>query len=82
MDEETEDQRRARQDGTQLAFAAILRELVRSQFPNEQIRAGRRDKIRLGLERARDAEGLDAQSHAALQAGIAAINSIFAAGKS
>lgn len=82
MDEETEDQRRARQDGTQLAFSATLRELVRGQFPNDQIRAGRRDRIKGGLERARAAESTDAHAQAAFQAAIAAIDSIFAAGKS
>lgn len=81
MDEETEVQRRARQDGTQLAFSAVLRELVRCQFPNDQIRAVRRGKIRGTFERARNAEGLDDHAQAALQAGIATVDSIFAPGK-
>lgn len=82
MNDETEDQRRARQDGTQLAFSTVLRELVRSQFPNEQIRQGRREKILRGMEAARSAEDVEPEVRDALQAAITAINSIFAPGRS
>ncbi len=81
MDEETEEQRRARQDGTQLAFSTVLRELVRCQFPNEQIRQGRREKIRRGMEAARGAEDVEPHVRDALQAAITAIDSMFAPGK-
>ena len=81
MDEETEDQRRARQDGTQLAFSTVLRELVRSQFPNEQIRQGRREKIRRGMEAAHAADHVHPHARDALQAAMAAIDSIFSPGK-
>ena len=81
MDDETEDQRRARQDGTQLAFSTVLRELVRSQYPNEQIRQGRREKIRRGMEAAHGAADTEPHAREALLAAMAAIDSIYAPGK-
>ena len=81
MDEETETKRRARQDGTQLAFVSVLRELVRGQFPNEQIRASRRDKVHRPLEMAEASEDADPHTREALRAAMATIDSIFAPGR-
>ena len=81
MNDETEDQRRVRQDGTQLAFSTVLRELVRSQYPNEQIRQGRREKVRRGMQAAHDAPDTEPAARDALVAAMAAIDSIYAPGK-
>ena len=81
MTDETEEQRRARQDGTQLAFSNVLRELVRSQYPNEQIRQGRREKIRRGMQIAHDAADVEPAARDALAAAMAAVDSIYAPGK-
>ncbi len=80
MSDESEAQRRARLDGAQIAFVAVLRELVRERFPNEQIRVGRRDRLCRELETAAGPD-VDGKERDALRAATQMIASIFAKGR-
>ena len=74
---ETEEQRRARQDGAQLAFSMVLREIVVHAFPEKE-RAIRRDLLCEAIEAFYDEPTLKHEGHSALQVALAAIEEIFA----